>query len=129
MKPSEQRTLPPCTWEKMASPPETKVLKVPEDFFRVAMPDPRPRTADCSRFQSAPVTVESAVTRTLSVRGSTAHEVPGMVALAFSVRAAALSSAVLFSTWRTTAPAFFACTTTLLSPLTTLTTSCCSPLS
>ncbi len=48
-----------------------------------------------------------------------------MVALVFSVRAAALSSAVLLATWRTTAPAFFAWTMTLSSPLTTLMTSCC----
>ncbi|GHG60466.1 hypothetical protein GCM10018980_48930 [Streptomyces capoamus] len=113
----------------MASPPETNVLKVPEDFFRVAVSEPRPRTVDCSLSHFPPVTVESAVTRTLLVRGSTAQEVPGMVAFAFSVRAAAWSSAVLLSTWRTTAPAFFAWTTTLSSPLTTLTTSCCLALS
>ena len=41
-------------------PPETKVLKVPADFFRVAVPEPRPRTVDWSRSHLAPVTVESA---------------------------------------------------------------------
>ncbi len=49
-----------------------------------------------------------------------------MVALALSVRAADFRDAVLLATWRTAAPAFFACTTTLLlSPPTTFTTSCC----
>ncbi len=93
------------------------------------MPEPRLRTVDWSLSHLAPVTLESAVTTTLSVRGSTAQAVPGMVALVFRVCAAALSSAVLFSTWRTSAPAFFAWTTTLLSPLTTFTTSCFLPLS
>lgn len=67
------------------------------------------------------------MTRILFVRGSTAQAVPGMVAFVRSVRAAAWSSAVLLSTSRTSAPAFFACTITLLSsPETsvTLTTSC-----
>ncbi len=61
----------------MASPPEAKVLKVPADFFSVAMPEPRPCTVDWSLFHLAPVTVLSAVTTTLLVRGSTAQEVPG----------------------------------------------------
>ncbi len=114
----------------MASPPDAKVLKVPSDFLMVAMPEPRLSTVDSSRSQSAPVTVLSAVTRILLVRGSIAHEVPGMVASDFSVCAPVRSSPMLLSTSRTSAPAFFACTMTwLLSPGTTLTTSCCSPAS
>ncbi len=109
----------------MASPPETKVLKVPADFLMVAMPEPRLSTVDSSRSHFSPVTVLSAVTRILLVRGSTAHEVPGMVAFVFRVCAPASSSVMLLSTSRTAAPAFLACTMTLLSsPATTLTTSC-----
>ncbi len=114
----------------MASPPERNVLKVPADFLMVAMPEPRLSTVDSSWSQLSPVTVESAVTRILFVLGSTAHAVPGMVASDFRVRAPASSSARLLSTSRTLAPAFFACTMTLLlSPGTTLTTSCRLPAS
>ncbi len=121
LKPAEQRE-PPA---KMASPPERKVLKVPADFLMVAMPEPRLWTVDSSWSQLSPVTVVSAVTRILFVLGSTAHAVPGMVASDFRVCAPDASSLRLFSTSRTFAPAFFAWTITLLlSPGTTLTTSC-----
>ncbi|CAM5364848.1 hypothetical protein SALBM311S_00071 [Streptomyces alboniger] len=76
----------------MASPPETNVLKVPADFLMVAMLEPRPSTVDSSLSHLAPVTVLSAVTRILFVFGSTAQEVPGMVALVFRVCAPASSS-------------------------------------
>lgn len=92
-------------------------------------PPPSPRTGRAAREkpQSAPATVLSAVTRILLVRGSIAHEVPGMVASDFRVRAPVRSSPMLLSTSRTSAPTFFACTMTWLSsPGTTLPTSCCS---
>ncbi len=109
----------------MASPPETNGLKVPADFLMVAMPEPRLCTVLSSLSHLAPVTVLSAVTRSLLVRGSMDHEVPAMVASDFSVDAPSWSSDQLFSTSRTFAPAAFACTITLLlSPGTTLTTSC-----
>lgn len=50
------------------------------------------------------VTVRSAITDTLLVFGSIAHEVPGTAALSLSVPFAAFSSAVLFSTTLATAP-------------------------
>ncbi|CAM5746034.1 hypothetical protein SAFG77S_11737 [Streptomyces afghaniensis] len=121
LKPREQRE-PPA---KMASPPETNGLKVPADFLMVAMPEPRLCTVDSSLSHLAPVTVLSAVTRSLLVTGSIDHEVPAMVASDFRVCAPLWSSDQLLSTSRTLAPAAFACTTTLLlSPGTTLTTSC-----
>lgn len=111
----------------MASPPDAKVLKVPADFLTVAMPEPRPSTVDSSRSHRSPVTVLSAVTRILLVRGSIAHEVPGMLARDFRVCAPLLSSPMLLSTSRTSAPASSACVTTRSSsPGTTLTTSCCA---
>ncbi len=120
LKPSEQRAPPP----KTASPPSTNGLNSPADLLTVAMPEPRSWTVDSSRSHSAPVTVLSAVTWILLVRGSTAQAVPGMVASALSVCAAASISAVLLSTSRTAAPAFFAWTTRSLSSPTTFTTSC-----
>jgi hypothetical protein len=97
---------------------------VPADFLMVAMPEPRLWTVDSSLSHLVPVTVLSAVTRILFVLGSTAHDVPAMVASDFRVCAPASSSAMLLSTSRTLTPAFFAWTITLLSPFTTLTTSC-----
>src|SRR5690606_23608208 len=100
LKPREQ-------WElaaKMASPPDTKVRKVPVDFLMVAMPEPRLSTVDSRRSHLSPVTVLSAVTRILLVRGSTAQEVPGMLASDFRVFAPASSSLMLLSTSRTAAP-------------------------
>ncbi len=120
LKPSEHRAPPP----KTASPPDTKVVKVPADLLIVAMPEPSPSTVDSRRSHRSPVTVLSAVTRILLVRGSTAHEVPGMLASDFRVRAPLRSSPMLLSTSRTSAPARFARTTaSSSSPGTTLTTS------
>ena len=90
-------------------------MKVPADFLMVAMPEPRLLTVDSTLSHLRPVTVLSAVTWILFVLGSTAHEVPGMVASVFSVCEAEVSSAVLFSTSRTSAPAFSAWTMMLLS--------------
>ncbi len=119
LKPSEQRA-PPA---KMASPPEAKIRKVPADFLMVAMPEPRLSTVDSSRSHLFPVTVLSAVTRILLVRGSTAQDVPGMVACDFNVCAPESSSAMLLSTSRTAAPALLARRAMSPSPRTTLTTS------
>ncbi len=125
LKPSEQRTPPWSVWAKMASPPETSVLKEPAVFLTVAMFVPRLLTVDRTVSHLAPVTLLSARTWILLVLGSTDQAVPGTVALVFNTFAAAVSSAVLFCTLRTLAPAFSACTTTLLlSPEITLTTSC-----
>jgi len=99
-------------------------LKVPADFLMVAMSGPRLFTVDSRVFHLAPVTVLSAVTRILFVLGSTAQDVPGMVALSFRVFAPAASSVRLLSTTRTLAPACFAWTTTLVLPAVTFTTSC-----
>lgn len=90
------------------------------------MPEPRSSTVDSSWSHWSPVTVLSAVTRILLVRGSTAQEVPGMVASDFNVPAPASSSAMLLSTQRTSAPALRTFRAMVFSPRTTLTTSCLS---
>ena len=66
---------------------------------------PSPFTTASSLSSRASLTVRSAVTTTLLVAGSTAHEVPGMDALSLSVERALFSSAREFSTILDLAPA------------------------
>jgi hypothetical protein len=100
LKPSEQRAPGP----QIASPPAMRVENFPETCLSTALPS---CAATCffSRASASPVTVESAVTTTLSVRGSTAREVPGML---FSVRVCftALSWAMVCCTILAVAPVF-----------------------
>lgn len=67
--------------------------------------EPSPSTTSVSLASSALETVLSAVTTTLLVCGSVAHEVPGMVASFLSVVRALVSSATEFSTILAWAPA------------------------
>ncbi len=50
LKPREQRTVPPFSWAKMASPPDTNVLNAPSDLLMVATPEPRLFTVDSRVF-------------------------------------------------------------------------------
>lgn len=104
LKPSEQREPEP----QIASPPAMSGVNSPAVLLSSAVP-PRPSTTVESFFQAAPSTVLSAVTRTLLLTGSTAQEVPGIVA--FSVRAcrADFSSAREFSTILALPPAWRTC--------------------
>ncbi|CAM5582439.1 hypothetical protein SCALM49S_01408 [Streptomyces californicus] len=88
---------------------------------------PRPSTTAESFFQAAPSTVLSAVTRTLLVTGSTAQEVPGMVALSVRVCRPTSAPAREFSTILALPPAWRTCSAAASS--TTLTTRAFAPVS
>lgn len=66
---------------------------------------PSSSTTAPSFCQASPLTVRSAVTTTLLLTGSTAHEVPGMVALPVRVCRADFSSASEFCTTLALPPA------------------------
>lgn len=83
-------------------------LNSPAVFLSSALA-PSPSTTVLSLSQAAPSTVRSAVTTTLLLTGSTAHEVPGIVALVVRVCRADFSSASEFVTTFALPPACRTC--------------------